>query len=260
MGEEYKVGSNAPVFCWLASRAMPTSLDLRQNGWQLIAFSPKMPCLARAVGLIDRETFVRDQWSADLNCLVEDRNRALIIIDANCGRERADLLRQGIGDAVASDISLDELDARARQIARARQNLPRLRRIGNLTLDLLAREAYQGERPLNLNPREFALIWRLAENPNQPVSKVELIHDVWRMGFVPETNSIAVHMSRLRRKLSVVGIKNLIDTVPSGGYALRTPEFRPQGAAVALGKRANEHVHLPRTSEASRRDMSSYAR
>ena len=94
---------------------------------------------------------------------------------------------------------------------------PRTRRVGRLTLDLLAREAFGDGKPLNLNPREFALIWRLADSIDQFVSKQALIYDVWRMGFVPETNSVAVHMSRLRRKLAFVGFAGIIEHPPSGG-------------------------------------------
>ncbi|TYC89458.1 response regulator transcription factor [Novosphingobium sp. BW1] len=150
--------------------------------------------------------------------------KSIMVIDVDSSRARAELLHVGIGDAVPVDVCLEELDARGQVLIEAIKSLPRVRRIGRLRLDLLAREAYREETPLNLNPREFALIWRLAENIDRPVSKQSLIHDVWRMGFVPETNSIAVHMSRLRRKLAHVGIRELIETIPGGGYSLRSPQ------------------------------------
>ena len=40
------------------------------------------------------------------------------------------------------------------------------------------------------------------------------------MGFVPETNSLAVHVSRLRGKLNTAGLEGLVETAPSGGYCL----------------------------------------
>lgn len=226
MGEAISAGGSAPIFCWLASQALPASLDLRQRGWELVAFDKDMPEIHGLIGLIDRASYEQGHWAEGLDCDPAERDRALIVIDVSCSRARAQLLRAGIGDAVAPDIFLDELDARARQIMNGLQSLPRVRRIGQLTLDLLEREAYVESRSLNLNPREFALIWRLSETLNRPVSKSTLIQDVWRMGFIPETNSIAVHMSRLRRKLDLVGAKDLIETIPAGGYALRTPESR----------------------------------
>jgi hypothetical protein len=47
-----------------------------------------------------------------------------------------------------------------------------------------------------------------------------LLRDVWRMAFRPETNSLAVHISRLRAKLRVAGLDGLIETLPDGAYRL----------------------------------------
>ena len=98
--------------------------------------------------------------------------------------------------------------------------LPSFRDIGCLRLDLLARDGYVRARPLGLHPREFALIWRLADCPGVAVDKKALIRDVWRMAHVPDTNSLAVHVFRLRAKLAIAGLAGLIGSAPSGGYYL----------------------------------------
>jgi DNA-binding response OmpR family regulator len=77
-----------------------------------------------------------------------------------------------------------------------------------------------------LHPREFALLWRLADTPGEAVSARELLSDVWRLAFRPETNSLAVHISRLRAKLRLAGIDGVIETLPDGGYCL-LPQSRP---------------------------------
>ena len=108
--------------------------------------------------------------------------------------------------------------------------LPRIRDHGRLRLDLLARDGFVGGRPLGLHPREFALIWRLADSPGIAVEKQALVSDVWRMAHVPDTNSLAVHVFRLRAKLAIVGLADLIQTAPSGGYWLM-PSSPPATAA-----------------------------
>lgn len=235
----------AAMFLWLASRPLPTSFDLRTKGWKLGRSSDcgEDPCLA--VGFIDIAD--AEGWSKALSCHGENFRRGLIVTGADSSQERGQLLRNGFGDAIGSNVDLDELDARAMRVAEMALQLPRIRAAGELKLDLLAREAHRGDTPLNLNPREFALIWRLAENINQPVSKQTLIRDVWHMGFIPETNSIAVHMSRLRRKLAFVGIKGIIETVPSGGYALRSSPSGARGkaAAAVTGNCGNEPIAVP---------------
>ena len=98
--------------------------------------------------------------------------------------------------------------------------LPRLREAGPVTLDLMHRDGRVGARWLALHPREFALIWRLAECPGAPVTRPELLRDVERLRHEPETNSVQVHVSRLRSKLAAHGLGSLVATDPAGGYRL----------------------------------------
>lgn len=222
MAQMYDAKVGDRVFCWLGTKPLPAHLDLRQQGWELVPHRDKMKRSDRAIWLIDHADYLAETKGTAGTVPVWTCNKALIVTDVQSTADRADLLRAGVGEAIPDCISLEELDARAILLTEAVHSLPRYRQIGSLRLDLLAREAFSDDLPLNLNPREFALLWRLSENIDRPVSKQSLVHDVWRMGFVPETNSIAVHMSRLRRKLGHVGIKGLIETVPTGGYSLRS--------------------------------------
>lgn len=101
--------------------------------------------------------------------------------------------------------------------------IPRFREAGDVTLDLLHRDGRVDDRWLGLHPREFALLWRLAEVPGQQVSKRELLADVWRITFEPQTNSVAVHVARVRAKLQPFGLARILQTHPEGGYYLDAP-------------------------------------
>ncbi|MEM7703177.1 MAG: winged helix-turn-helix domain-containing protein [Pseudomonadota bacterium] len=101
--------------------------------------------------------------------------------------------------------------------------IPRFREAGDVTLDLLHRDGRVDGRWLALHPREFGVIWRLAQQPGQRVSKRQLLADVWRISFDPETNSVAVHIARIRAKLQPLGLARLIATHPDGGYFLDAP-------------------------------------
>ena len=90
---------------------------------------------------------------------------------------------------------------------------------GPLWLDLFHRDAALEGRWLALHPREFALLWRLAETPDATVSQRALLQDVWRLPFEPGTNRVAVHVARLRRKLETVGLAAMIAT-DGAGYRL----------------------------------------
>ena len=98
--------------------------------------------------------------------------------------------------------------------------LPRQLQAGPILLDLFHRDARLGTAWLHLHPREFGLLWRLAESPRTALSRGTLLRDVWRLDHEPETNTLEVHIFRLRRKLSARGVSDLVVTDPAGGYRL----------------------------------------
>ncbi|BDI61947.1 winged helix-turn-helix domain-containing protein [Qipengyuania nanhaisediminis] len=101
--------------------------------------------------------------------------------------------------------------------------IPRFREAGELTLDLFHRDGRVDDRWLGFHPREFELLWRLAEQPGQRMTRRELLADVWRIHFEPETNSVAVHVARVRSKLDPFGLAAMLATHPEGGYYLDAP-------------------------------------
>lgn len=112
--------------------------------------------------------------------------------------------------------------------------IPRFREAGDITLDLFHRDGRVEDRWLALHPREFALLWRLAEQPGERLTRQQLLAEVWRIHFAPETNSLAVHVARVRAKLAPFGLARLIATHPDGGYFLDAPP----GAGLACLSRA----------------------
>ena len=217
-------------FFWLGPREIAENVDLRRCGWRLRAAMP----VADAAGvlpidcpiLLDRLTIDPRYWRWLMGPHAVLVRRWLLVLGIGDGDERARLLRKGFGDVVSRDMPLAEVEARALRILDHADALQRWRRHGPLRLDLIQREAFADKQALGLHPREFAVLWRLMESPGTPVDKHVLLRDVWHLAHVPETNSLAVHASRLRAKLAVAGLPGWIQTVPSGGYQL-TPVGEP---------------------------------
>lgn len=207
-------------FFWLSAEEIPYRHDLRRCGWQ---FGERTSCAAAAAGqpvLAPIATVSASQWLKLLADSEQTLRRQILLIGVDDPIERARLLRLGFGDAVHNQTKLAEIEARAWRITQPTGSLPRFRQIGVLRLDLLARDAFVGERKAGLHPREFALLWRLADKPGLPVLKKELVTDVWYLSHVPETNSLAVHVSRLRTKLALAGLGDVVQSAPAGGYFL----------------------------------------
>lgn len=205
-------------FRWLSMGPLPPHCDLRRCGWELV--DPRDADQAGAMPQVLVRAQLADSTWLELVASAPERRRSILIVEASDSAQCARLLRLGFGDALRSGSTLAEVEARAARIAAQLDVLPRCRRVAGLTLDLILRDCTIGGRRLGLHPREFALLWRLADDPGQDLTAQQLIRDVWQMPFRPETNSLAVHLSRLRAKLRLVGFDGLIETLPGGTYRL----------------------------------------
>jgi two-component system, OmpR family, response regulator len=213
------VGEGVSLFRWVAGRSdLPAQWDLRRAGWRLSDFGADDV----AIHLVDMR---RRRAATALRQLAgTPAIERCVFIGVESSNQRVRLLEARAADALPSTVGLRELDLRARRIAAAGEQLPRRREFGPLTLDLIHRDARAtGGAWLSLHPREFGLLWRLAERPGEPVSRVRLLRDVWRLDFEPGTNSVEVHVSRLRAKLAGAGLAGLVETDPQGGYRLAAP-------------------------------------
>ena len=74
--------------------------------------------------------------------------------------------------------------------------------------------------PIDLRPREFALLEYLMRNAGQVVSKTMILSHVWDYSFDPQTNIVDVLVSRLREKIDRPFEPKLLHTVRGVGYVL----------------------------------------
>ncbi|WP_144039879.1 winged helix-turn-helix domain-containing protein [Novosphingobium sp. TH158] len=198
-------------FHWPEAEPPPAAWDLRRKGWQLILHGESLP--ASCLTLLAQPALADAIERAG-------RRAATILLGIESSAARAQWLAMGFGDALPRQLSLDELDLRARRLHHALDYEPRRRCHGALELDLLMRDGTVNGRRIGLHPREFSLLWRLAQTPGRGVPPDDLLAEVWRMSFKPETNSLAVHVCRLRAKLASAGLGGIVTTTPDGGYAL----------------------------------------
>lgn len=224
------------IFGWIADTQLPPARwDLRDKGWNLCVGHAGcraecrhvLICDARSLGPLERLALAKADQPA----------WRLIMLVVEDPAERAQLLSLGCAEALSADTDLHELEARTRRVGEMFGMLPRWRDVGALTLDLFHRDARHGSRWLGLHPREFGLLWRLADSPGLRVTRKQLITDVWRLNHEPETNSVEVHVSRLRAKLAGAGCETLVKTAPEGGYRLAraahpAPSATPQADAL----------------------------
>jgi len=97
-------------------------------------------------------------------------------------------------------------------------------RVADLEMDLVTRSVKRGGKPIDLQPKEFALLEYLLRHEGQVVTRTMLLENVWDYAFDPQTNVIDVHISRLRQKIDKNFDKPLLQTIRGAGYSLRAAQ------------------------------------
>ncbi|HYU33881.1 MAG TPA: response regulator transcription factor [Thermoanaerobaculia bacterium] len=146
----------------------------------------------------------------------------LILTARDLVEEKVEGLNAGADDYLTKPFAFEEVLARVRALLRRRAAPPRsVLTFGDLTLDRDGRRAEKAGEPLDLTPKEFALLEYLMLQPGVVLSRSRIAEHVWDEAYEARSNTIDVIIARLRRKLESGEGGRLIHSVPGVGYVLR---------------------------------------
>ncbi|MFD3872713.1 response regulator transcription factor [Streptomyces sp. NPDC058623] len=152
-----------------------------------------------------------------------DRTPVLVLTALDSVSERVDGLEAGADDYLVKPFALDELVARVRALLRRASPGPAGGAplgFADLVLDPATRTGRRGGRPLEFSRTEAALLELLLRHPGQVLPRESILELVWGRDFGPDSNSLAVYVGYLRRKLEAGGEPRLVHTVHGVGYRL----------------------------------------
>jgi DNA-binding response OmpR family regulator len=144
-------------------------------------------------------------------------SRILMLTAAAGVEDRVDGLELGADDYLGKPFAFGELIARLRALGRRGPGSPAVVQRGDLVVDRARHRASRARIPLTLTRKEFGVLECLAGADGAVVSAEELLEHVWDAHADPFSNTVAVTIRRLRRKL---GDPPLIETVTGVGYRL----------------------------------------
>ncbi len=131
-------------------------------------------------------------------------------------------LDAGADDYLTKPFAFEELLARARALLRRKNDTPgALYQVGDLVVDLIAHRAERGKKPLDLTPKEFALLEYLMRHSGEVVTRTMLSEHVWGLHFDVSSNVIDVYVNYLRNKVDKGHPKKLIHTIRGRGYVIK---------------------------------------
>ncbi|GGU97301.1 response regulator MprA [Streptomyces filipinensis] len=153
-----------------------------------------------------------------------DRTPILVLTALDAVSDRVDGLDAGADDYLVKPFALDELAARLRALLRragpAAPAPSAQLRFADLVVDPQSRTGQRGGRRLEFTRTEWSLLDLLLRHPGQVLERETIMRWVWGRDLGPDSNSLAVYIGYLRRKLEADGASRLVHTVHGVGYRL----------------------------------------
>lgn len=205
---------------------------LRMENYEVDLFEDGLSAL-KSVQLRAPDAIVLDLQLPDIDGLevcrrirrAGDTTPILMLTARDAVNDRVEGLDVGADDYLVKPFDLAELLARLRALLR-RHNVSdgeeTVLRFEDLSLNPGTREVLRAGREIALTKIEFDLLELFLQHPRQVLTRDQILDLVWGYNFDSGTNSLAVYIGYLRRKLEEGGEIRLIQTVRGVGYALRT--------------------------------------
>jgi two-component system, OmpR family, response regulator len=131
-------------------------------------------------------------------------------------------LRAGADDYVTKPFAFEELLARVEALARRPRAIARpVLTVADLEVDQGTRQVARGGVPIELTPKEYAVLEYLMRHAGRVMSRTLITEYAWGYHFDPGTNIVDVVINHLRKKIDAGHDKRLIHTVRGVGYVVR---------------------------------------
>lgn len=147
----------------------------------------------------------------------------LILTARDTVNDRIGGLDAGADDYLLKPFDMGELAARLRAlIRRASGKAELLLLIDGVQMDPAAHRVLYHDLPVELSPKEFAVLHALMLNAGKVLSRAQIEEQLYAWGEEVESNTVEVHIHHLRRKL----FPELIETIRGVGYLVPVDKVR----------------------------------
>lgn len=171
-----------------------------ENGEQgltsILRLQPDLVVLDLGLPDMDGQTLLRElrSWSTV---------PVIVLSVRNSDREKVQLLDAGAQDYVTKPFSIEEFLARVRANLRdhIKQQSAQILDDGYLYIDLGKRLVKTDNNPVNLTPKEYAVLSKLAKVPNCVITQTQLLQEIWGPTHQEDSHYLRIIVSHLRQKL-----------------------------------------------------------
>lgn len=137
-------------------------------------------------------------------------------------------INMGADDFIAKPLKLEVVTAKIQALLRRTysflQTETELLKVRGVTLSLADSRVQSGGRELELTKNEYKILRLLMERAGQIVSREEIMNKLWETENYIDDNTLTVNVTRLRRKLEEIGVRDFIETRKGMGYRIGLEE------------------------------------
>jgi two-component system, OmpR family, response regulator len=201
---------------------------LEQEGYAVDAVSDGEDALHRALYedydaiVLDVMLPTRDGFAVCRALRTKGRWAPVLMLTARDSVEdRIRGLDAGADDYLVKPFSFGELSARLRALMRrGASERPTALATENVVLDPATHVVTRDGRPIELSPREFALLEFLMRHSGEVLSRTRILEHVWDVNYEGFSNVVDVYVGYLRKKLEVPFDSPFLRTVRGVGYGV----------------------------------------
>lgn len=131
-------------------------------------------------------------------------------------------LRMGADDYLVKPFAMEELLARVDALLRRGRAITEVKtlQVGELSLDLMRREATRDGKMIELTAKEFALLEYLMRHPGQVLTRTQIIDHVWQYDSEALSNVVDIYIHYLRDKIDRGFAHPMLKTMRGVGYKI----------------------------------------
>lgn len=150
------------------------------------------------------------------------KNTPVIIISAKSEvYNRIELFKIGADDYITKPFDIDEVMLRIQAVLRRTEaQTSKILCFKGMKLDTDSKRVYIGNNELNCTATEYSVLEVMLKNPKTIFSKRRLYESISGDSYLNDDNTMNVHISNLRKKISKLTAEEYIETVYGMGYRL----------------------------------------
>lgn len=171
--------------------------------------------------LVLLDIMLPDTTGFELAKRISNNSYVIMITARNEISDKIKCMELGADDYITKPFDIREVKMRVKVVLRREEKIIEREKELGFSINAQSRSVVINSKAIDLNRKEFDLLYYLYKNKNRVFSRSELLDKVWGIDFEGEDRTVDVHIRRIRSKLGEYKDTSKIETIFGVGYVMR---------------------------------------